>query len=220
VSRRPLVLVAHGTRSSAGRDRVRALRAQVQELLPARAVLLGHVDVEEPHIEAVLTAAGAGADVVPLFLSAGMHVRRDVLDAARTSHDATVHTHLGERPVVEDLLAEAAAEAPGHRRLVLASAGSSHEEARAEVLALADRLTRRTEREVVAGFLGGPGPCAAELAVGSTGLLTHLFAPGHFADRVAAIGRAHGIPVSGPLLGTDTGVERIARALVGDLAAS
>lgn len=220
MSRRPLVLVAHGTRSSAGRDRVRALRAQVQELLPARAVLLGHVDVEEPHIEAVLTAAGAGADVVPLFLSAGMHVRRDVLDAARTSHDATVHTHLGERPVVEDLLAEAAAEAPGHRRLVLASAGSSHEEARAEVLALADRLTRRTQREVVAGFLGGPGPCAAELAVGSTGLLTHLLAPGHFADRVAAIGRAHGIPVSGPLLGTDTGVERIARALVGDLAAS
>lgn len=220
MSRRPLVLVAHGTRSSAGRDRVRALRAQVQELLPARAVLLGHVDVEEPHIEAVLTAAGAGADVVPLFLSAGMHVRRDVLDAARTAHDATVHTHLGERPVVEDLLAEAAAEAPGHRRLVLASAGSSHEEARAEVLALADRLTRRTQREVVAGFLGGPGPCAAELAVGSTGLLTHLLSPGHFADRVAAIGRAHGIPVSGPLLGTDTGVERIARALVGDLAAS
>lgn len=211
-----LVLVAHGTRSPAGRDRVRALRDRVRQLLPDRQVLLGYVDVEEPRVDRALASAGQGADVVPLFLSAGMHVRRDVLDAARVAHRARVHPHLGARGIIEDLLVEAAAGIVGDGRLVLASAGSSHEDARREVVDLADRVAGRVDRDVVAGFLGGAGLQAVDLLPGSEGMLTHLLAPGFFSGKVARLAADHDIPCTAPVLVSPAGFEAIAQTLAQD----
>ena len=219
----PVVLVAHGTRSPIGRARVRELVDGVRILAPHRRVLLAHVDVEEPRVGDLLAHEGESADVVPLFLSAGVHVRQDVLDAARDVHGARVLEHLGMRPVITDLLVEAAQTLPGSGPVVLASAGASNDRARAEVQALGERLAERLGREVMVGFVGGPGPsveAAIATASAAEGIVTHLLAPGLFADLVAKHAGAHGIPVTAPLLDTDHGRAAVARDIVAHVAAA
>ncbi len=220
-----LVLAAHGTRSALGRERLRALRAAVSGRRDGRAVVMGFVDVQEPRLDVALRQVDAPAIVVPLFLTAGGHVRRDVTQAVASAPEpAAALPHVGSWSVIEDLLARAAAglestPAPGapgmaeRGALLLASAGSADAGARDEVLALAGRLHRRLGRPVLAGFLGGPGPSAADLAPTAAGILSHLLAPGHFAERADALGRAHGIPVSAPLLGGEDGLAAIAEAI-------
>lgn len=73
------------------------------------------------------------------------------------------------------------------------------------------------------GFVGGPGPsveAAIATASAAEGIVTHLLAPGLFADLVAKHAGAHGIPVTAPLLDTDHGRAAVARDIVAHVAAA
>ena len=75
-----LLLVAHGTRSAAGRRTVERLRDGVAGRLPGVDVALSWVDLLEPRPQDVLDD-GVTTVVVPCFLAAGYHVRTDVAAA-------------------------------------------------------------------------------------------------------------------------------------------
>ena len=113
-----LVLLAHGARDPAWSAPFEAAAAQVRAARPGVAVRLAYLDFMAPTLpEAGAELAAAGCrriDVVPLFLGAGGHVRKDVpalLESLRREHPALqvrVHPSAGEHPVVVAALADVA----------------------------------------------------------------------------------------------------------------
>src|SRR4051794_17889428 len=81
-----LLLIAHGSREPAANDDLHRLAADLRMTGRYAAVVAAFLELAEPDIDAggaACVAAGAGRVVlVPYFLSAGVHVRRD-LTAAR-----------------------------------------------------------------------------------------------------------------------------------------
>jgi sirohydrochlorin ferrochelatase len=124
--------VAHGTRSAAGQQQIRALAGAVALRRPGLDVRLSYVDVQQPRIADAITA---GSVVVPLLLSTGYHVRVDIARAA--GGDATVAPPLGPDPV---LTAGLRRRIPACDALVLAAAGSADPRWRADIEALAAEL--------------------------------------------------------------------------------
>ncbi|CAN5840547.1 CbiX/SirB N-terminal domain-containing protein [soil metagenome] len=123
-TRRGLILFAHGARDprwalpfEAIAQRVRSRDDQVQ-------VALAYLELMKPSLgEAAdaLVAAGCGqVDVVPLFLGAGGHVRKDLpvlFDAIAAAHPAVrwhLHRAVGEMESVVDAMAQAAVELTLH----------------------------------------------------------------------------------------------------------
>ena len=112
-----LIVVAHGSRSAGANAEVRALVAAIRGFGRADAAFL---EIEPPMVEEVLrahVAAGASRIVVlPLFLSAGTHVTRDLpARLARCGAESpavaiAVLPHLGATPGFSDFL-QALAEA-------------------------------------------------------------------------------------------------------------
>jgi sirohydrochlorin ferrochelatase len=92
---RALHAVAHGTRSAAGQQQIRALAAEVASRRPGLDVRLSYVDVQRPRIADAITP---GSVVVPLLLSTGYHVRVDIARAA--AGNAAVAPPLGPDPVL------------------------------------------------------------------------------------------------------------------------
>ena len=116
-----LILFAHGARDPRWAAPFEAVAARVRARSPATEVRLAFLDLMTPDLPtaaAELAAAGCAAvTVLPLFLGAGGHVRRDlplILDALRTAHPA-VHWSLqppvGELPAVIDAMASAGLDA-------------------------------------------------------------------------------------------------------------
>ncbi len=130
---RGLILLAHGARDPAWAVPFEAVAARVRTRAPEAVVRLAFLELMTPSLaDAGADLAGLGCarvDVVPVFLGAGGHVRRDVpalLAALREAHPGvawTLHDALGETPHVIAALADAAIDlaglgfAPGHHPL-------------------------------------------------------------------------------------------------------
>ena len=124
IKRRGLILFAHGARDprwalpfEAIAQRVRSRDEQVQ-------VTLAYLELMKPSLQEAadaLVAAGCGqVDVVPLFLGAGGHVRKDLpvlfeaIAAAHPAVDWRLHRAVGEMESVVDAMAQAAVELTLH----------------------------------------------------------------------------------------------------------
>jgi sirohydrochlorin cobaltochelatase len=116
-----LILFAHGARDPRWAAPFEAIAARVRTQRPGLAVRLAYLELMTPDLPtaaAELVAAGCDAvTVLPLFLGAGGHVRRDlpaIVDGLRQAHPGvTWHQQppVGELPAVIDALANAAVQA-------------------------------------------------------------------------------------------------------------
>jgi len=115
---RGLILFAHGARDPRWAIPFEAVAERVRTLQPGAAVRLAYLEFMSPNLpEAGAELARAGCthiEVVPMFLGAGGHVRKDLpalLDAMRAAHPGlqlTLHTAVGEIDSVMAAMAEAA----------------------------------------------------------------------------------------------------------------
>ena len=168
-----LVVVAHGSRDPRALSTVRQLLDRVRALRPDLPVHLGHIELNAPLLPdtlAELDAHGTGAAVlVPLLLSRGYHVKRDIPEMAA---EARLHTRvaapLGPHPLLVDALharlTEAGWRAPedaATRRasgVVLAAAGSRDPESRVDTGRTARLLAERLGVPVVPAYASAAAP--------------------------------------------------------------
>ncbi|WP_211239470.1 sirohydrochlorin chelatase [Jiangella gansuensis] len=200
-----LVAVAHGTRAPAGPVVLEELLGLVRDRLPGVDVRVAYVDVIGPTLEEVLTDLGGRAIVVPMFLASGYHVRVDVPAAVTaTGSVATVTPALGPDPAivaaVADRLATAGASGTSSSgaaadSVVLAAAGSSDQDALAEVGVAADRLATVLGVEVVPAYVTTAAPAVGQAvadlrAAGHrrVAVASYLLAPGLFQQRLSSAG--------------------------------
>lgn len=196
---RPLVVLAHGTRSRAGRAVIEQIVEEVVAGLPGTSARLGYVDVCEPGPAHAL-AGTRDAVVVPLFLTTGYHVRVDVSRAVVAHGAGTVSTPaLTGHPGLRTALTDRSRQTVGGGRsqpdaAVLVAAGTSDPRAHAEVSDLARELSGDLGILVRAGYLTGLGPRPDEVIAdlrrgGATTVtaLSFLVAPGHFQTRLEAL---------------------------------
>ena len=101
-----LLAISHGTSSPAGQAAVAALVDAVARRLPGVTVRLGHVDVQQPDVAASLDALPPEVPVVivPLLLSAGYHVRVDLIQQSAGRDGAVIAPALGPDPRLVDAL--------------------------------------------------------------------------------------------------------------------
>ncbi|WP_460721522.1 sirohydrochlorin chelatase [Microbacterium aureliae] len=206
-----LLAISHGTSSPAGQAAIAALVDAVAARLPDVTVRLGHVDVQQPDVPASLDALPEGQPVVivPLLLSAGYHVRIDLIEQTEGRDGVTIARALGpDERLVDALLARLAPLAPGpDDAVVLAVAGSSDDRANDDCRATADMLAERLGRPVTTGFLAAAdprvGPAVAEARTRASRVVVadYLMAPGYFHDL--AVRLAGPDPVARPLLDDD-----------------
>jgi sirohydrochlorin cobaltochelatase len=114
-----LILFAHGARDPRWSAPFEAIAARVRDARPGVPVRLAYLEFMSPTLPeagAELAAAGCSrVDVLPMFLGAGGHVRRDLplmMDALRQAHPQvafTLHGAIGEDDAVADAMAAAAA---------------------------------------------------------------------------------------------------------------
>ncbi len=116
-----LILFAHGARDPRWAAPFEAVAARVRATQPGVAVRLAFLELMTPSLPsaaAELVAQGCTAvTILPLFLGAGGHVRKDlpeIVDTLRSTHPAVQWQLLppvGELPSVIDALAAAATDA-------------------------------------------------------------------------------------------------------------
>lgn len=114
---RAIVLFAHGARAPEWAAPFLALRERVAKAQPDQAVELAYLELMEPRLPDVIDQlANAGAQqirVVPVFLGAGSHVRRDLPELVAAAQQRwpdlriDLEPPLGERTEVLDALATA-----------------------------------------------------------------------------------------------------------------
>ncbi|MFH7044241.1 sirohydrochlorin chelatase [Paucibacter sp. JuS9] len=113
-----LLLFAHGARDPAWARPFEAVLAQIASQRPELVMRLAFLEFMSPGLEEAareLVSAGCRRiDVMPLFLGASGHVRRDVpplVEALRQQHGPAVrwqlHTAIGEHPAVIQAMAGA-----------------------------------------------------------------------------------------------------------------
>ncbi|MSP98668.1 MAG: cobalamin biosynthesis protein CbiX [Betaproteobacteria bacterium] len=115
MSKRHLVLFAHGARDPEWARPLEALRERVAALAPECAVSLAFLEFMSPGlVEAVTASAGQGAasvTIVPVFLAQGGHLKRDLplmVTQLRAAHPALridVQPAIGEQPAVIEAIA-------------------------------------------------------------------------------------------------------------------
>jgi sirohydrochlorin cobaltochelatase len=115
---RGLLLFGHGARDSRWAEPFDAIAERVRAQAPGVPVHLGFLEFMTPTlVEAGHLLVGAGCtriDVVPLFLGAGGHVRRDIplliaeLEAAHAGVHWELHPAIGEIDSVVEAMAAAA----------------------------------------------------------------------------------------------------------------
>lgn len=169
-----VLLVAHGSRSNAGRIEMSALVRSVASALPASQVRIGYLELCEPSAAVVIDdlIAGGVRDivVVPLMLHAAGHTKSDVpavILSARVRHP---NTHIiYARPFGADhlllSLAHRRLEAAGGLGLPLAvlARGSSDPDANAEAYRASRLLADMSGAPTVApGFSGITWPTVTE----------------------------------------------------------
>ncbi len=115
------LLFAHGARDPGWAAPFEAVAQRLRALQPQAAVQLAFLEFMAPAMAeagAALAAAGCSrVEVLPLFLGAGGHVRKDVpelIARLRAAHPAvtfTLHPAIGEHALVIEAMAAAAASA-------------------------------------------------------------------------------------------------------------
>ncbi|MDP4300525.1 sirohydrochlorin chelatase [Leptothrix discophora] len=115
-----ILLFAHGARDPAWARPFEAIAAQMRAAAPQQAVALAFLELMQPGLkDAVATMRAQGCDditVVPLFLGAGGHVRRDLpalIEELRAAHPGLAlrtTPAIGETEVVTRAIALAALE--------------------------------------------------------------------------------------------------------------
>jgi sirohydrochlorin cobaltochelatase len=114
-----VLLFAHGARDPDWARPFEQAAHELRLLRPEAAVQLAFLEFMSPHFagagDALVAAGCERVDVVPLFLGAGGHVRKDVpalFDALVARHSDvrfTLHPAVGEMPAVISAMAAAAA---------------------------------------------------------------------------------------------------------------
>lgn len=208
--RRPtLVLVAHGSRDPRALATVTALAERVREQRPGLPVRLGHIELNEPLLTDTLAAhAGGPAVLVPLLLGRGVHVKRDIPEAAAGAPhpDVRAAAPLGPHALLAEALHTRLVEAgwpprplgtAARRRhaVVLAAAGSRDPESAADTGAAAGLLAERLGVPVVPAYAAPTAACArsvpeaiealAERGRTRTAVAAYFTAPGRFAAQSA-----------------------------------
>ncbi|GAA1578467.1 sirohydrochlorin chelatase [Streptomyces globosus] len=193
-----LVAVAHGSRDPRALPAVQDLLARVRELRPGLDVRLGHVELNRPLLPDTLRHTAGPAVLVPLLLSRGHHVKRDLPEAAAAHADARVAAPLGPHPLLVealyDRLREAGWHPARHTAAVLAAAGSRDPDAAADTRRTAALLSERLGGVPVVPAYASAAPPAAAEAVGALAARGHrriavasyFTAPGPFAAQSAA----------------------------------
>ncbi|HEX4225143.1 MAG TPA: sirohydrochlorin chelatase [Pseudonocardiaceae bacterium] len=189
-----LVIVAHGTRDPAGALVAARLVSAVRAQLPGVRVELAFADVRGPTVAEVVTELAGPVVVLPAFLAAGYHVRVDLPAQLAPFPDAIVTEPLGPAramvAAVHDRLVWAGYR-PGDR-VVLAAAGSSDQQAIADVRRAALRLAARLDTEVHIGYCATARPSLPQAIAGARGgrvaVASWLLAPGLFHRAAVAAG--------------------------------
>ena len=122
-----LILFAHGARDPRWALPFEAVAAEVRRQRPHAQVHLAYLEFMSPGlVEAAQAAVARGAQqvrVVPLFLGAGGHVRKDLpvlMDALRQAHPGVhfdLEAAIGERPEVVQAMARSITGAPVEGRV-------------------------------------------------------------------------------------------------------
>ena len=188
------VLVAHGTRKSAGVEMIGSLANRVAAKVGSP-VHVAFVDVLGPTPAEVLRGMTGPAVVVPAFLSRGYHVNTDIpAHVAASRHSSvTVADALGPSPEVARVLADRLIESnwrPGDS-VVLAAAGTSDSAARTDLHKMAAWVSALTSSRVELAFAatGEPRVSDAVAALRRRGarrvvVASYLLADGLFQDRL------------------------------------
>jgi sirohydrochlorin ferrochelatase len=205
MSRPVLLAVAHGSRDPAAQRTVSVLAARAARLVPGLEVRMAYVQNAEPSAAQVLAeTAAARVVIVPLLLSAGYHLSKDIAGPAKRA-GVPVAAQLGPDPGLVPALADRLAEAgvPPGTPVVLAAAGSTDPRAIGETRSQAALLAAHLLVPVLAAFASAGQPTVGEAVAaltartgGPVAVATYLLAPGVFHDRLAASGAAW---VSAPL---------------------
>src|SRR4051794_34815599 len=199
-----LVLVAHGSRDPRTLNTVHRLVDQVREQRPDLPVHLGHIELNEPLLPDTLASLGTGeAVLVPLLLSRGYHVRRDIPEMAAASRARTrVAAPLGPHPLLVEALHGRLVEAgwrtttdEATRRasaVVLAAAGSRDPDSAVDTGRTAHLLSERLGVPVVPAYASAAPPTVetAVRALAARGrhrvaVASYFTAPGLFATQSA-----------------------------------
>ncbi|MFJ7073105.1 sirohydrochlorin chelatase [Streptomyces sp. NPDC098781] len=200
----PLVVVAHGSRDPRALSTVRTLLEKVRALRPGLPVHLGHIELNEPLLPDTLAALGdREAVLVPLLLSRGYHIKRDIPEmAAESAVRARVAGALGPHPLLVEALHARLVEAgwrtgtdDSTRResaVVLAAAGSRDPESKVDTSRTAQLLADRLGVPVIPAYATTAAPTvpdalAALAARGRTrgAVASYFTAPGRFATECA-----------------------------------
>ncbi|MFF8776160.1 sirohydrochlorin chelatase [Streptomyces sp. NPDC015140] len=196
-----LVAVAHGSRDPRALSTVSALLDRVRALRPGLPVHLGHIELNEPLLPDTLAALGDGpAVLVPLLLSRGHHVKRDIPDMAAASPARTrVAAPLGPHPLLVDALHARLLEAgwptraPRDAAVVLAAAGSRDPDSRTDTTRTASLLAARLGVPVLPAYASAASPTVPDAirTLTSRGhrrvaVASYFTAPGRFATEATA----------------------------------
>ncbi|MFC8090982.1 sirohydrochlorin chelatase [Streptomyces sp. NPDC057301] len=199
-----LVVVAHGSRDPRALSTVRALLDKVRALRPGLPVHLGHIELNEPLLPDTLGALGTReAILVPLLLSRGYHVKRDIPEmAAEADVHARVAPALGPHPLLVEALYARLVEAGWRNRMdeptrrasavVLAAAGSRDPDSKVDTAHTAHLLANRLGVPVIPAYATTAAPTvpdaiSALAARGRTrvAVASYFTAPGRFATECA-----------------------------------
>ena len=200
-----LVLVAHGSRDPRTLDTVHRLLEQVREQRPDLPVRLGHIELNEPLLPDTLASLGtAEAVLVPLLLSRGYHVKRDIPEMAAAARARTrVAAPLGPHPLLVETLharlveagwrTDADEETRRTSAVVLAAAGSRDPDSAVDTRHTAKLLAARLGVPVVPAYASAATPTVdtAIRALTARGrhrvaVASYFTAPGLFATQCAA----------------------------------
>ena len=188
------VLVAHGTRKSAGVTMVGSLADRVAAALGSP-VRVAFVDVFGPTPAEVLRGLPEPAVVVPAFLSRGYHVNSDIpAHVAASGHsDVTVAQALGPSPEIARVLADRLIESDWtpEDSVILAAAGTSDPAARSDLHRMAAWVSALTSSRVELAFAATGEPTVADAVAqlrdrGAKRVVvaSYLLADGLFQDRL------------------------------------
>ncbi|MFJ6082475.1 sirohydrochlorin chelatase [Streptomyces sp. NPDC092369] len=209
-SRRPrppvpaLVVVAHGSRDPRALSTVRTLLDRVRAQRPGLPVHLGHIELNEPSLPDTLAALGTARTVlVPLLLSRGYHVKRDIPEMAAQAQARTrVAAPLGPHPLLVDALQARLVEAGWRMRMdtttrrqsavILAAAGSRDPDSQTDTNHTATLLAERLGVPVLPAYASTAAPtipdALATLAAQGrhrVAVASYFTAPGRFARECA-----------------------------------
>ncbi|MEU1269604.1 sirohydrochlorin chelatase [Streptomyces sp. NPDC005799] len=199
-----LVVVAHGSRNPRALSTVRALLDKVRDQRPGLSVHLGHIELNAPLLPDTLAGLGtAEAVLVPLLLSRGYHVKRDIPEmAASSAVRARVADALGPHPLLVDALYARLVEAGWRTRMdeetrrtsavVLAAAGSRDPESKVDTTRTAQLLAERLGVPVVPAYATTAAPTVPDAIRSLTAsgrhrvaVASYFTAPGRFATECA-----------------------------------